>query len=79
MLGLDKRIESIQAILEDRYSIQNTFTKWKNFLGAEYKHANAILYQAETSYDSDRSAWLNYVDPFNDILTKEFLRLLRKA
>lgn len=77
MIGLNNQMESIQAILENRYNITNIFVKWKKFLGVEYKHANAILYQAETSYNSDRSAWLNYTDSFNDVVTKEFLRTIK--
>ena len=67
--------DAINIILNNIYKIPK-FNKWKIFFDREYEHANNILYLSSKSFDSDRNAWLNYFDTFNDIVTRQFVNVL---
>lgn len=74
-LGKKDDIDSIGQILKTTYNIPYC-DKWEELLDSEYKHANFLLFYACNSYNVDGNSWINYINTFNEILTRNFILLL---
>lgn len=76
LLGKPEKTDPIGEIIKRRYDVEY-YRKWKKFLGTDYDHANEVLSLADNSYHIDKSAWVNYMDAFNDIITRKYISLLQ--
>ena len=63
--------------ISKRYSVKK-WNKWQDLLQGEYKHAHTQLRFADIYFDSHLSTWLNYQDPFNEIVFRAFQEFLAK-
>ncbi|HEC87782.1 MAG TPA: RNA-directed DNA polymerase, partial [Thermoplasmata archaeon] len=75
ILGKPEEIDSIGQIIKNRYKI-GYYNKWKRFLGTDYDHANKVIFLADNAYYTDKNAWVNYINVFNNIVVKKFISLL---
>ena len=75
ILGIPEKIDSIGQIIKRRYDLPY-FAKWKKFFGAEYKHANYILFLADKPFFIEKNAWVNYTDTFNEVIVRKWIGLL---
>jgi hypothetical protein len=75
-LGVSTAVDNIGRLLSDKYEI-TPYSKWRVFLGYNYKHANEVLFFGNKSFFNDKNSWLNYMDSFNDIIIRAFIVLLQ--
>jgi retron-type reverse transcriptase len=67
--------DAIGNLISKRYSVKK-WNKWQDLLQGEYKHAHTQLRFADIYFDSHLSTWLNYQDPFNEIVFRAFQELV---
>jgi retron-type reverse transcriptase len=69
--------DAVGKLLSKRYSVKK-WNKWQDLLQGEYNHAHRQLRFADTYFDSHLSTWLNYQDPFNEIVFRALQEFLAK-
>lgn len=77
VLGNSIKIDPIGEILKDLYQI-NSFKNWDKFFTNDYKQANLMLFLAKLSYYIDKNSWASYMNSFNDIVIRSFIKILKK-
>jgi hypothetical protein len=66
----------LATLLKRKYGIPS-WSKWSKFLGRDYKFAYGIIYQAESLYAANPSAWISHLDSFADLVTRKFQIVLQ--
>ena len=67
-----QNIDSFSHYLEREYEIK-TSLNWKKILGQNYKQLNELIYYIYLYKKTDKTAWINLVDTFCDILIKSLI------
>jgi len=67
-----KKIDTFDFYLKEDYGI-TTSIKWKKILHSDYKQLNELIYYIHIYYKSDKTAWINMVDTFCDVLLKALI------
>ncbi|MEE0886443.1 MAG: RNA-directed DNA polymerase [Treponema sp.] len=70
------KYETIQYLLKEDYEADSLFD-WKKFFKNDYELASVLIYNAHLSIDINKTAWLNLIDSFNDLLIRTFIELLK--
>lgn len=70
------RLDSMGKLIERRFNTP-MWSGWKKLMKKDYKHCHRLLIMAEQAYSASPTAWMGYMDSFNDLLTRNFLDYLR--
>ncbi|MEK9500597.1 RNA-directed DNA polymerase [Gaopeijia maritima] len=70
-----RRGDQVQILLTERFGVAPE-SIWRSLLAGDYSHLLSVLRQADALRNSHRSAWLNYINSFNDGVLRAFLRFL---
>ena len=73
-----RAVDPVGEILRSRYACPGG-CKWKRLLATDYAHALQVLRLSDQLHASNPSAWLQYLDSFNDIWVRRLIDELRLA
>lgn len=68
--------ESVKYFLHEDYDI-DVKIDWATFFEKDYKIAQVLIYESHISKNINKTAWLNLLDSFNDLLIRKFIELLK--
>src|SRR5574344_11999 len=66
------KIDSFNHYLKVDYRIDSDIN-WKKYLGKDYKQLNELMYYIHLYKKMDKTAWLNLIDVFCDLLLKKLI------